>query len=161
LEDERTDKEAHAGEAARECVMRVLVCGGRDYGKKDGEATRLVEVLDRVDSQRNITALIQGGADGADLLGATWAVVRNDLDKSRHIAIHMFIAQWGDLSHPDAVIKVSASGRRYDAKAGPRRNQRMIDEGKPDLVVAFPGKAGTSDMVRRARAAGVEVMEVN
>jgi hypothetical protein len=25
-------------------------------------------------------------------------------------------------------------------KAGPLRNQRMLDEGKPDLVVAFPGR---------------------
>jgi hypothetical protein len=28
-------------------------------------------------------------------------------------------------------------------KAGPLRNQRMLDEGKPDLVVAFPGGGGT------------------
>jgi len=32
-------------------------------------------------------------------------------------------------------------------KAGPLRNQRMLDEGKPDLVVAFPGGGGTKDMV--------------
>lgn len=32
--------------------------------------------------------------------------------------------------------------------------------GKPDLVVAFPGGRGTADMVQRARAAGVEVLEV-
>lgn len=41
--------------------------------------------------------------------------------------------------------------------AGPIRNQRMLDEGKPDLVVAFPGGRGTADMVRRAKAAGVPV----
>lgn len=34
-------------------------------------------------------------------------------------------------------------------------------EGKPDLVVAFPGGRGTADMVKRARAAGVEVIEVD
>jgi hypothetical protein len=46
-------------------------------------------------------------------------------------------------------------------KAGPLRNQRMLDEGKPDLVVAFPGGGGTKDMVRRAVKAGVSVHEVN
>ena len=40
------------------------------------------------------------------------------------------------------------------------RNQRMLDEGKPDLVVAFPGGRDTADMVRRARSAGVEVVEI-
>lgn len=36
----------------------------------------------------------------------------------------------------------------------------MLDEGKPDLVVVFPGGTGTADMVRRAKKAGVEVIEV-
>jgi UDP-N-acetylmuramoylalanine-D-glutamate ligase len=36
----------------------------------------------------------------------------------------------------------------------------MLDVGKPDLVVAFPGGRGTADMVRRAKEAGVEVIEV-
>ena len=30
-----------------------------------------------------------------------------------------------------------------------------------DLVVAFPGGPGTADMVRRARAAGIKVLEVD
>jgi hypothetical protein len=38
------------------------------------------------------------------------------------------------------------------------RNQAMLDYGKPDLVVAFPGGKGTADMVRRARVAGVKVL---
>jgi hypothetical protein len=46
-------------------------------------------------------------------------------------------------------------------KAGPIRNQRMLDEHKPDLVVAFPGGRGTADMVRRARKSGVEVTEID
>ena len=40
------------------------------------------------------------------------------------------------------------------------RNQQMIDEGKPDLVVAFLGGRGTTDMVKRARIAGGKVIEV-
>jgi hypothetical protein len=37
----------------------------------------------------------------------------------------------------------------------------MLDEGKPDLVVAFPGGGGTKDMVRRAVKAGLSIHEVN
>ena len=43
--------------------------------------------------------------------------------------------------------------------AGPIRNQAMLDEGRPDLVVAFPGHHGTADIVRRARAAGIKVRQ--
>jgi hypothetical protein len=36
----------------------------------------------------------------------------------------------------------------------------MLVEGKPDLVVAFPGGRGTAGMMRLAKAANVEVIEV-
>ena len=36
----------------------------------------------------------------------------------------------------------------------------MLDEGKPDLVIAFPGGRGTADMVRKANRAGVKVVEI-
>jgi len=43
--------------------------------------------------------------------------------------------------------------------AGPVRSQRMLDEGNPDVVYAFPTSEsrGTWDMVRRARKAGIPV----
>jgi hypothetical protein len=53
-----------------------------------------------------------------------------------------------------------ADWKKHGRAGGPIRNQQMLDEGKPDLVVAFPGGKGTADMVRRARAAGIPVMEV-
>jgi predicted Rossmann-fold nucleotide-binding protein len=40
------------------------------------------------------------------------------------------------------------------------RNQQMIDDGKPDVVIAFPGGSGTADMIRRAEAAGVKVIRM-
>ena len=39
-------------------------------------------------------------------------------------------------------------------------NQKLIDDHKPNLVVAFPGGRGTADMVLKARSAGIEVIEV-
>jgi hypothetical protein len=35
----------------------------------------------------------------------------------------------------------------------------MLDEFRPDVVLAFPGGRGTADMVHRAIAAGVRVVE--
>jgi hypothetical protein len=35
----------------------------------------------------------------------------------------------------------------------------MLAEGRPDFVVAFEGGNGTADMIRQARAAGVEVLD--
>jgi hypothetical protein len=53
-----------------------------------------------------------------------------------------------------------ANWKKHGRAAGPMRNQQMLDEGKPDLVIAFPGGSGTADMVRRAKAAGVPVETV-
>lgn len=43
--------------------------------------------------------------------------------------------------------------------AGPMRNSRMINA-RPDLVVAFPGNAGTRDCKRQARRALISVREI-
>ena len=83
------------------------------------------------------TVLINGGAPGADRLARMWAGYRC-------IPTFTFPADW----------------ERKGPSAGPQRNQAMIDIGKPDLVVAFPGGRGTADMIRRARKAGIEVREI-
>jgi hypothetical protein len=48
----------------------------------------------------------------------------------------------------------------FGKAAGPIRNAEMLAKEKVDLVVAFPGGPGTLNMKRLARAAGVEVLEV-
>ena len=53
-----------------------------------------------------------------------------------------------------------AAWNKWGYSAGPRRNAWMIEYGKPDHVLAFPGGPGTADMVRRARAAGIPVTEI-
>lgn len=45
--------------------------------------------------------------------------------------------------------------------AGPIRNSLMLTEANPSLVIAFPGGKGTADMISKARAAGVKVIEVS
>jgi hypothetical protein len=36
----------------------------------------------------------------------------------------------------------------------------MVDDGKLDLVIAFPSGNGTADVARRASAAGIELIKV-
>lgn len=84
-----------------------------------------------------ISAVIHGAATGADSLAHEWAGDR---------------MIWR-LGYP-------ANWKKHGLSAGPRRNQWMLDNEKPDLVVAFPGGDGTADMVRRAKGAGVKVIEV-
>ena len=58
-----------------------------------------------------------------------------------------------------AAQSVLSNWEKLQPVSGPIRNQAMLDEGRPDLVVAFPGHHGTADIVRRARAAGIKVRQ--
>lgn len=121
--------------------MRVLVCGGRTYGSQPGELDTLDAVLNEIhdsDSAGAITCLIHGAAPGADRRAGTWAFFRR-------VHVETYPARW------------ESEGRA----AGPLRNQRMLDCGHPDLVVAFPGGVGTADMVARAHLAGVPLRIVD
>jgi hypothetical protein len=87
--------------------------------------------------------IIEGGATGADSI-------------AKVIAIYLGIP-WLELA-------ITEEERRIHKKAAGRvRNQRMLAE-KPDLVVAFQPSTrttpGTTDMIRRAGAAGVPVKTV-
>jgi hypothetical protein len=43
--------------------------------------------------------------------------------------------------------------------AGPIRNKLMLTDGKPDVVIAFPGGAGTANMVGIAKKANIDVID--
>lgn len=121
--------------------MRVLVTGGRDYHDDD----HIWNILTELNLRRGpITCIIHGAATGADTQAMLWAQMMDGCSPTRHVRNAPFVADW----------------RQYGKSAGPIRNARMIAEGKPDLVVAFPGSRGTADMVRRAKDAGIEVIEV-
>lgn len=113
--------------------MRVMVTGGRDYG----DAQRVFEALDAIHQHRGtITLLMQGGATGADFHARTWA----DLSSVEWVT---FKPDW-------------KRGRR----AGPERNRKMVQVGKPDLVLAFPGRNGTANAIDEGRRAGIEVIDL-
>jgi predicted Rossmann-fold nucleotide-binding protein len=112
--------------------MRIVVTGGRDYA----DAAMVDRALSAMHRKHGIDILIQGGADGADRLCAEWAWERG-------IPVATYNAEW----------------KAHGKAAGPLRNQRMIDEGKPDAAVAFPGGTGTADMLMRLAAAEIRTWE--
>lgn len=119
-------------------MSRVLVCGGRDFADRPLMSRTLSRFRpDNAASDVSNHILILGGARGADRLAEEWA-------DTWGLRKRIYPADW----------------ERHGKAAGPIRNQRMIDEGKPDLVIAFPGGRGTADMVSRAKKAGIEVLEI-
>jgi SLOG family YspA-like protein len=111
----------------------VLVCGGRDY-RHLGIVGGYLDLTHRIFGIRKI---IQGGSTGADRLALEWAL-------GHRIEHETYKAEWD----------------KWGKSAGPIRNQKMIDDGKPTLVIAFPGGSGTDDLVNRARRYKIPVMEI-
>ena len=67
---------------------------------------------------------------------------------------------WADRNH--IKVRTYIAGKKRSGRASwSRGNQRMLDEGKPNLVVAFPGVKRTADMIRRARLVGVTVLLID
>lgn len=113
--------------------MRILVCGGRDYDNYE----KVRDVVVPLCPENEDNTIIAGGARGADHLAAMVADVFC-------LGYKEFKADW----------------RLHGKKAGILRNIQMLEEGKPDLVVAFPGGKGTAHMVKIAKEAGIKVIEV-
>lgn len=112
--------------------MRVLVCGGRDF--TDGDFVNWV--LDTLHKKKPITIVIHGCAQGADTFGEKWAARQDG------------VTSYG----------VPADWKKHGNRAGMVRNRLMLELGKPQLIVAFEGGAGTRDMTSAATAAGVRVV---
>lgn len=118
--------------------MRVLVCGDRHWTDQT-----LVETMLFGYNRDDELVLIEGCAPGADTCACAWG--RDELPGDRHMH---FPAAWD----------------RYGRGAGPRRNEQMLVQGQPDIVLAFHNdltqSKGTKDMIARAMGAGVHVFHV-
>ncbi len=116
-------------------TTRILVCGSRTFG----DIAIIHRALDVLCANGPIHVIV-GGARGADSIAEAWA-------RRHQVPGSLYRADW------------DTNGKA----AGHLRNQRMLTDGQPDLVVAFVDKPirqsrGTANMVRIASAAGVPCM---
>lgn len=114
-------------------MNRLLVTGSRDWTDETLLRSRLTFFADLLD----IWAVVHGACPiGADAMADQ---VARDLG----LEVYRFPADW--------VTKMR--------KAGPERNQVMVDNGAV-LCLAFPlpGSKGTWDCIRRAQAAGIDTL---
>ena len=111
--------------------MKVLVCGSRSYDNWEYIFARIEDIH----KETPITEIIHGAAKGVDSWAGLWAR-RNSIQENR------YPADW----------------EGHGKAAGPIRNRRMLDEGKPDLVMGFltPESKGTRNMLEQAHKAGVK-----
>jgi predicted Rossmann-fold nucleotide-binding protein len=114
-------------------IGRVVVCGGRGASNE----AAVFAALDVLHAELGFSGVIEGASPGIDEFAGRWAQARG----LEHL---QFPADWQGL------------GKR----AGPVRNQQMLDLGRPTMVIAFPGGPGTADMAQRARRAGLAVRRV-
>ncbi len=115
-------------------MTTVLVCGGRDYDDREN----VFSALDALHAEHHFTRVIHGGAMGTDFLAHEWA-------SRNRIVVRTFMADWD----------------RHGRGAGPIRNRQMLVEGRPDLMVAFPGGKGTENMCSQATKAAVPVVRIS
>ena len=99
------------------------------------------ELIESAIKQCKPTLIIEGGCSGADNLAAKIA-------KEQNIEFKEFLPDW----------------MSYGKAAGMIRNKQMLDEGKPDLVMAFHSdlskSKGTKNMIEQATKAGIKVIHV-
>jgi hypothetical protein len=114
--------------------MKIIICGGRDF--EDYEL--LKKVMRDILTAYPITAVVQGGARGADYLARKWAQEFN-------FPYEQYDADWD----------------KYHKAAGLIRNDLMLHDSNAEVVLAFPGGRGTFDMMQRARRKpGVDLIVV-
>ncbi len=105
---------------------------------------------------REDSKLIEGCADGADRIACHY---HPELEKFHHHFKVVWENCLPDCPSDPKHRKKRANGDEYCPRVGPARNQRMLDEGKPQVVFAFTddlkNSKGTKDMVTRAKRAGV------
>lgn len=111
--------------------MNVIIAGSRRFTNY----RLLCETL--APNAASVTAVLTGGASGADQLGATWA-------RTHQVPCHRFPAEW----------------QRLGTAAGSYRNRQMAQAG--DILVAFwDGVShGTAHLIQCMRQLGKPVVVI-
>ena len=111
--------------------MRVLICAGRNYA----DTGRCRKALDDVQRQRPIRVLIHGGSQ---YLGGE-------------------IESWAR-EHGADLVRYPANWQMHGKQAERLRNLFMLNDSRPELLLALPGGDDTEELLARARGAGIPVV---
>jgi hypothetical protein len=107
----------------------LIVSGGQP-----ADRAAVFTTLDGVHARSGIRFLIQANSAGAAYFASEWA-------NERGIPCGEYPLNWDE----------------HGKNAQQIRNQEMIDKSNPDGVIAWPGGPGPTDLVRRAKKAGLTV----
>jgi hypothetical protein len=134
----------------KEGGVKVLVCGNRNVGRTNPNATHLnakaeiqratnertfvFDYLSTIHKEKSFTEVIGGDEGGAERLGLHWATVNKVSQKV-----------WTRSSKKESVID---------------RNNRMLAGSIPDLVIAFGSGESTTILIGAAKEKGIQVLEV-
>lgn len=134
--------------------FQLVVTGSRNYKMNDMAFDKLMEQVFihmamarreiHIDQPNATLNIAEGGADGADARVREW-VKRTDSDQITH---KTFEADW----------------TTHGLSAGPKRNALMLEEWKPELVLAIwdgkVAKSGTLDCMKKANDLGIPLFVV-
>lgn len=121
--------------------MRLCVSGGRHFAN----VALLWRTLDAIHAEEGgVSLLVEGASD--ELTGP-------------YIGADYWANQWA-MARMIPALRVPADWKKYGRAAGPIRNGTLIARFGLHRVVAFPGGAGTANMIAQAEKAGIAVQRI-
>jgi hypothetical protein len=142
-------------------TLRVIVCGGRSFGdlrqvKDRPEAMKeyLFQMADLESHASDWHGVLQEPEDEYGNWLPDWYVITGGARGADANAIDWAIINWCKYK------EFPANWKKYGNKAGILRNIQMLEEGKPDLVIAYPGGKGTEHMMKISKEEGIRTIEV-
>lgn len=112
--------------------MRLIIAGGRHLD----DVALIRRALARAQAIRPITVLIHGGSGALGITAEDWA---------REMRLH--------------VVRYPANWREFGKRAEAIRNAFMLEDSRPDMLLALPGGTDTADLVTNAFGARVPVID--
>ena len=112
--------------------MRLIIAGGRHLD----DVALIRAALARAHAIRPITVLIHGGSGALGITAEDWA---------REMRLH--------------VVRYPANWRELGKRAEAMRNAFMLEDSRPDMVLALPGGNDTADLVANAKRLSLPVID--
>lgn len=114
--------------------MRLIIAGGRHLD----DVTLIRTALARAHAIGPVTVIIHGGSGFLGIAAEDWA---------REQRLH--------------VVRYPANWREFGKRAEAIRNAFMLEDSRPDMVLALPGGNDTADLVAGAFRACVPVIDAD